>query len=159
MNTKNRAEPSKRATLVAAAVVLSLIGGVLYGIEALWDATTGGTSTTASQGVSEPVEDELSETERLAAQVAAKFDTTWRDGPFTPPAAAAVTGFARDLDPWDGSIAVTTNLYSGAAGEELAPQVGAAVLAVAFPLGICKVDVLASNHTRLVEHESQGRGC
>ena len=70
-----------------------------------------------------------------------------------------MAGFADDLDPWDGSIEVYTELYPDTEGELFAPQVGAAVLAVAFPLGICKVDVMASDRTRLVEHESHGRGC
>jgi hypothetical protein len=38
-------------------------------------------------------------------------------------------------------------------------KIGAGVLGVAYPLGICNVDVMASDGSRLLEHESQGRAC
>jgi hypothetical protein len=118
-------------------------------------ATATATATSSTEEPAEP-----SETEQIAAQVAEDFDATWRCAGCSTPQSEIVTGFADDLDPWDGSIEVYTDLYPDAEGREFfAPQVGAAVLAVAYPLGICKVDVMASDGTRLREHESQGRGC
>ena len=100
-----------------------------------------------------------SESERVARKVAREFKSGYGVKGFEPSWYDLVTGFAKDLDPWDGSIEVKTGLYPDAEGEEFASEIGAGVLGVAYALGICKVDVMASDGSRLLEHESRGRAC
>ena len=111
----------------------------------------------------EPVED-LSETERVARKIAREYELTYQreEGGFPTSASKLVLGFDDDLDPWDGSLEVTTKLPAGdgAVGKALATEVGASVLGVGFRHGLCTVDVMAENGvTRLVEHQSEGLGC
>ena len=100
-----------------------------------------------------------SDSERVARKVAREFKSSYGVKGFEPSWYDLVTGFAKDLDPWDGSIEVKTDLYPDAEGETFASEIGAGVLGVAYPLGICKVDVMASDGSRLLEHESRGRAC
>jgi hypothetical protein len=97
---------------------------------------------------------QLTETERTARRIARDFRENFSGTSWYP----EDHEFASDLDPLDGSIEIRTQLFPDAEGEQFATQIAQGVLGVGFP-DICKVDVIAADGTRLVEHESQGAGC
>lgn len=98
---------------------------------------------------------ERTETQRAARKIARQFRSDWEGTDAT----REVKSFADDLDPWDGSLAVTLRYPASHYYDAEAHDIGAQVLGTGFPLGLCKVDVLGSDGMRIVEHKSQGRGC
>lgn len=98
---------------------------------------------------------EPSETERMARKIAREFRSDFAG----IAKAREIKSFDRDLDAWDGSLAVTLKRPASMYYDAEAHDFGAMVLATGFPLGLCKVDVRGSDGIRIVEHESQGRGC
>jgi hypothetical protein len=141
-----------KRTAVALTALALLAVGCEY--EETSEADKGGTPR------SEQKAETPSETQRVARKVAREFHANFGLGGDAEPSwYGVVTGFSDDLDSWDGSIEVRTDLYPDAEGKAFAADVGSGVLAVAFPLGVCKVDVVGSDGSRLIEHESHGAGC
>ena len=107
-----------------------------------------------------------SDTRRIASEVAQEFREGFgRQSGYVPVWARFPYGdgtplrirFADDLDGWDNSLEVRTDLPTNTEGQ--AREIAGAVLGIGFPKGLCKVDVMSAIGTRLVEHESQMPGC
>ena len=105
----------------------------------------------------QPEQDPLSETEHLARSVAQEFRIARNSEGVLSQYAGRVTGFADDLDRFDFSIEVETDLNPDEPNiETIIERVGNDVLYVSDSRDVCKVDIMDADGERLIEQSIDG---